>query len=224
MPSMKRKRVTRRRPRQVNTMRRYLKRRRRFGRIANLRRDPIRVVKEQSLGNLNIPVGVNGAYWAFAPTLGDITNSSEFTVLFDQYRLRSVIVKFRLISPPEANNTPSILQYYPDIAVTVDHDDATAPTSYDTLLQYGKVKQGILRPNTWFNYKCHPTAAVMYYRTSTTTAYGPASSKQWFDCNNADIPFYGIKAGVNYGSIGTLTSAVNIEIRMVYVFEFKNSR
>lgn len=222
MPGLKRKRTTRRR--QVNTMRRYMRRRPRINRSVNIGRNPIKYSKEQAVGTMAILSGQTANYWAYAPTLDSLTNYAELTQLFDQYRLKTCVFKFRLIYPPEANNTPASIQYYPDIAVTVDHDDATAPSNYDTLLQYGKCKQGILKPNTWFKYKCHPTAAMMLYRTSTTTAYGPASKKQWFDCNNIDIPFYGVKAGVTFNAIGTLGANAYVEIRMWSLWEFKNSR
>jgi hypothetical protein len=104
---------------------------------------------------------------------------------------------------------------------TVDHDDNTVPTSLDTLQQYGKAKQGILKPNTWFTYKCHPTAAMMIYKTAVGTAYGPSSSKQWFDCNNVDIPFYGCKVGVSYVPIGGVNVNAYIQVRMWSSWEFK---
>lgn len=223
MPGLKRKRTTRR-PRRVNTIRRYMRRRRPLRRAVNIGRTPIKYVKEQGIEDIPVLVGTSGVTQAYAFTLaGSLTNYTEFTQLFDQYRLKSVMMKIRLVQPPEANNTSSTSQYYPDIVVAVDHDDNTVPSGYDTIQQYGKSKQGILKPDKWFTYKCRPTAAVMLYRTATTTAYGPASYKQWYDCNNIDIPFYGVKLAVKY-PWNLQTAQTLVEVRAVTIWEFKNSR
>lgn len=222
---MKRKRSTRRcTAGGPLSKRRYYRRRRRFSRTTDIGRTPITYRKEQGIEDLAILVGTNGTQWAYAFTLSNsLTNYTEFTNLFDQYRLKSVMIKFRLVQPPEANNTSLTGQYYPDIVVSVDHDDNSTPAGYDTIQQYGKSKQGILKPDKWFTYKCHPTAVVQMYKTATTTGYGPASRNQWFDCNYIDIPFYGIKMSVKY-PWNLQTSQVLVEIRAVTIWQFKNSR
>lgn len=193
--------------------------------IANINRTPIRYSREFSFPNLVLSAGTQRVFNSYYFTISQLPNYAEFTPLFDQYRIRTVILKVRLVSPPEANNTPILQQYYPDIACTVDHDDNNTVTDMETLWQYGKCKRGILKPNLWFTYKCHPTAALQLYRTATTTAYAPAKSTMWMDLAQTDMPYYGIKVGVDATSIGSAQSFnMQIEVHCVMVCEFKNAR
>ena len=57
--------------------------------------------------------------------------------------INSITAKVRLISPPEDGSTTNT-KYYPDFYVTVDHADTRPPPTVETMLQYSKVKQGVL--------------------------------------------------------------------------------
>lgn len=194
-------------------------------RIANICRTPIRYSREVVLANIEHFSTISNVFVAQTFTLANhLTNYTEFTAMFDQYRLRSVVYKVRMMRPPEAASTGANSQYYPDIYVTVDHDDSTVPTSVNEIQQYGKCKSGILKPNYWFKYKCYPTAAMQLYRTATSTAYAPLKNNTWIDCSYTDVPFYGIKVGIDCTSFGAPTSNQYYEVRCYMTWEFKNSR
>lgn len=192
--------------------------------IVSINKGAISYTCEIPLNNYLIPLGDNKVFFAQSYAISAIPNYAEFTALFDQYRIRRVIVKFRLIQPPEASNTPATSQFYPDIGVTVDHDDATTPTSVDQILQYGKCKRGILRPNRWFTYRFYPTAALQLYRSVTTTAYAPARNSMWMDLAQVDMPYYALKGFVSNEAAGVTTAPIGIEVRLVMTAQFKNSR
>lgn len=229
MPVYKRKRSYGRRARRVKPRagRRMFRSRRIAPKKAlNINRAVVRYGREVPIStNLTIPIGANFNGYAYAFTLdGWLPNYTEFTNLFDQYRLRSVLFKMRLVSPPEANNTPITLQYYPDVIITVDHDDATAPSTVDEVRQYGKAKTGILKPNTWFTYKCYPTASMQMYTTPTTTGYASVKNSQFLDLAYTNIRYYGVKIALDASSLGTLANALVVEARAYLVWEFKSSR
>lgn len=193
--------------------------------IANINNTPIRYSREFSFPNLVILATNTAVYNSYYFTISQLPNYAEFTPLFDQYRIRTIVMKFRLIAPPEANNTTLTQQYYPDIAVTVDHDDNATVTAIETIWQYGKCKRGILRPNEWFVYKCHPTAALQLYRTAATTAYAPAKNTMWMDLAQNDMPYYGVKTAIDASSIGGgQTANLSIEVHCVMTCEFKSVR
>lgn len=200
--------------------------RRRIRRSANMNRAVIKYAREIPVStNLTIPSGsVFSTYGYYFTIDGWLPNYTEFTPLFDQYRLRSVIFKMRLVSPPEANNTPVTLQYYPDVIIAVDHDDATAPTTVDELRQFGKAKCGILKPNSWFKYKCYPTTSMQMYATATTSGYAPARNKQWIDLAYTNVRYYGLKIALDCTSLGSLANQLVVEARAYMIWEFKNSR
>lgn len=209
--------------RRKRTSRRRMYRRRRYG-GASINRSLISYQREVGLGLLTIPAGTNTVFGAYAASLNSyIPNYSEFSNMFDQYRLKFVVWKFRLISPPEATSTAATQQYYPDIYVTVDHDDQGIPSSTDQILQYGKAKTGILKPNTWFTYKCYPTCVSNIYR-GATSAYSIAPTKTWIDIAYTDVPFYGLKVALDASLAATQTNNWSCEVRAISKWEFKSSR
>lgn len=210
----------------MRRLRRYRPKRRVMARkaIASINRAPISYTREIPLNNLTIGTGSNWMAFASAFTVSQLPNLTEFNSLFDCYRIRCIIAKWRLVQPPEAQNTPATSQFYPDIYVTVDHDDATVPTSVDYVLQYGKCKRGLLRPNRWFRYKFYPTAALQLYRTATTTAYAPAKNSMWLDLTQTDTPYYGLKGIISNEASGLTTANLNIEYHITMVVQFKSSR
>lgn len=229
MPSFKCKRIFRRRW----PAKRRPRPRVRMGRITrmgprkmftNINKVPIAYTREVPYNNLVLASGNNKIFFGYAFNLENLPNYSEFTSLFDVYRIKGITAKFRLVQPPEAQNTPATSQFYPDIYVTVDHDDANAPTAVDDVLQYGKCKRGILRPNQWFTYRCHPTPAIQLYRSGTTTAYAPAKNSMWLDLAYTNTPYYAIKGCVSNESAGLTTANLNVEVHMIMYVQFKNSR
>lgn len=182
--------------------------------------------REVALGtNITVPSGTNAVTFAYSFSLtGWCPNRAEFTELFDQYRLRCVVWKMRLIQPPDATNTPATLQYFPDAYLTVDHDDANTPADVDEVMQYGKVKSGILYPNKWMKYKCYPTPNTPVYQGAVSSGYAKASNKLWIDLASPSINYYGIKGAIDCRSVGTLAANLNVEVRCRLYWEFKNAR
>ena len=93
---------------------------------------------------------------------------TSYTSLFDQYKIKSVTLQFRLITNPDDNllensTTANQNTVFPDFYVTVDHDDINVPSSISQLQHYGKCKDGILRPNSWFTYELRPTCNRLIY-------------------------------------------------------------
>lgn len=229
MPLYKRKRVTRRKPRRVVRPKRGYRNFRGYSAIAprkavSINRAPVSYSREFNYGGINIPIGSNQLLQGFQFTLQQlIPNYAEFTSLFDQYRLKKLVFKLRLVRPPEANNTSVNQQYYPDVYCSVDHDDSNAPTTVDQVQQYGKCKTGILKPNYWFKYRCYPTASAAVYR-ALATAYMPIKNNAWLDLAYTDIPYYGIKLAVDVSNVTVQTDTLSIECRIWSKWEFKNSR
>ena len=89
---------------------------------------------------------------AFAPwtsgytnKLADVIGPSEFTNLFDQYRLNKVVHKVWLSIDPSAQAAAT--SFYPRMFWVIDHDDAAVPSTVDELRQYGNCKTAVLKPD-----------------------------------------------------------------------------
>lgn len=222
----KRKRTTRRKPRRVRARKSYARRSTAIAprKALSINKNPVSYHREMSYGVYSIAPAGNTLLNSYTFTLQQLVpNYTEFTTLFDQYRLRCLVFKIRMVRSPDASSTTANGQYYPDIYCAVDHDDATIPANVDAVMQYGKVKSGILKPNVWFKYKCYPTPSTTVYR-GVTAAYMPVKINQWIDLAYTDVQFYGIKLAVDATSIGNQTDSMLFEVRIWSKWEFKNSR
>ena len=217
----KRKRSTPKRGKRTFRRRRMYRRKRG---IPSLNRTPVSFTNEREAGYLSVSSGTNTVYGSFTITLASyLTNYTEFTSLFDSYRLKYAVFKFRLVLPPEATNTNAYQQFYPDISATVDHDDSTLPTSMIEIQQFGKCKNGILWPNKYFTYKCYPTCLSTIYR-GATSAYADVSNKTWCDAAYTDIPFYGLKVGVDCTRMPLQSVGLTVMVRVKTCWEFRATR
>jgi len=133
----------------------------------------------------------------------DVINSTEFSSLFDQFKLETVILKFQLITNPDAIQSTDPQQtgingskiqptnWYPKLWYIRDYDGGTGETLSSIKERQG-VKFFIMRPNKEFSIKLKPAVAVQTYKTLTTTGYGP--KRMFLDmANGTTVPHYGLK-------------------------------
>jgi len=150
--------------------------------------------------------------------LTDVPSASDFTNLFDQYRITAVEAVYVF-----STHILSSAARYPRLTFAVDYSDAGNPTSESDVLQYqnaeafqfGQVKHTFKR-------MLKPRAALAAFE-GAFSGYGMASANQWFDTADASIEYYGTKEWVsNYNT--TLATGALINVYHRYHFEFKNAR
>lgn len=151
-------------------------------------------------------------YGAYAFNLNDVPNASEFTALFDQYRINSV--RWRLIprgSSSEAGTNNNVGKIF----TVLDMDDGVAPTSIDTLCQYPNMKT--TRTTSDHTRTLRPAFASTVYNTSTLSAYG--QRRGWLDCDYSQVPHYGVKWAIQ----GTAGAQI-FDLLIDYSVSFKGIR
>ncbi len=214
--------MTRRRARASRRMRS----RRRNGRSA-LSTD-VAVARNISQGNLyrcvrtvnlgSITAGTIDAGLGRRFRLSDVPTSTDFTNLFDQYRIVAVEAIYVF-----STHVLSAQARYPRITFAVDYSDASNPASEAEVLQYqnaesfqfGQVKHTFKRV-------LKPRAALAAFE-GAFSGYGMASANQWFDTNDSSIEYYGTKEWVvNYNT--TLATGAVINVYHRYHMEFKNAK
>lgn len=91
--------------------------------------------------NANTP-----ATYAMQFQLSDLPNYAEFTSLFDQYRIRTVVVKIKpkqtqgVLMPYDSTlQSPSPTLFVPNVWGAIDYDDSTA-TSPEALKEYSNAQ------------------------------------------------------------------------------------
>lgn len=144
---------------------------------------------------------------AFVWTFANLINPSDFTSLYDRYRIDYIQVRAQLITNPDGNQfvnsaLPNYTNWYPKLWWCPDYDDGAQET-LDELKQRAKTKCIVLQPNRMYKFGVKPAVLTQAYRTSLTTGYTP-KWKQWIDMAQTDVPHYGIKYVVDGQSLDPL--------------------
>lgn len=126
-------------------------------------------------------------------TLNSLPGYTEYTNLFDQYRIKKVMVQCfpRQIDSVGDGGPNSIFSW------ATDHTDVTAPTQESDVLQYDGHKT--LQAYKPFNMVINPAPAAAYWQGLTATGYGPRNGA-WIDCKSPAVQHYGIKYAWNNNS------------------------
>lgn len=155
-------------------------------------------------------------YASKAFILSDTPNVSEFTTLFDQYKITGVAWRWVCQIDPMVATT----KVYPKLYSVVDFDDVAAPTSFTDIVQYPNLKEFIPtdgRPvSRWHYFK--PARAAVEYESAVNSAYRP-QWKGFVDCASSTAPHFGLKFCAQ-----EMQSGVVVAIEYKYYLAFKNIR
>jgi len=180
-------------------------------------------------GNWLIAAGANEADMAISFRLADVENSSEFSNLYDQYKIKAILVTIKMITNPDAqltlNNSAAnaSTNFFPTLWYATDQDDANA-TSIAALRQFARVKHRVLMPNREIKIMLRPTVLNQLYG-GLTSGYSLASP--WVDMNRTDVQHYGLKLACDMEGLNTDTEAegqYQLRINCKYYFQCKNAR
>lgn len=171
--------------------------------------------------------GLTFGSFAASFRLSDVPDYTEFTNLFDQFRLNKVVI--RII--PMATSVSTGAAYASNVGQScvlfhwaLDQDDQTLPTNSESGVDTMRNRQGYRVRNIYsgggrpITIVFRPHFARTLYNTSTTSAYQPA--RGWLDNNSSGTPHYGLKCiteAVSGGSVQVLF----FKIEAKYFFSFK---
>lgn len=159
---------------------------------------------------------------AFEFKLNSLPGFTEFTSLFDKYRIVKVKALWmpRITQQTVAGALTAATSTSPPIVTVIDQDDST-PGDFTVLQQYDNAK--------WhpgyepFTVMIYPRVAQAIFGGSVFTSYGNASAKQWVDVASPDVPYYSLKwATAPYSA--SLNGNQSWDISFKYYLEFMNPR
>jgi len=134
-------------------------------------------------GNITTSTTVPSA-GAITFILQDLANFTDYTNLFDQYRILAVKVEFIMLgSTNPLTGPPGYIQ------TALDYDDATTPGSANELMQYDSVQ--VVPIGQYFERSVRPRSAVAMY-SGVFTSFGNKYA-QWCDSASSSVIHYGIK-------------------------------
>lgn len=156
-------------------------------------------------------------------SLGQVPNSTDFSNLFDSYRLMGVLLTFRLMDNPDSTNyinSTTFTQgsnFYPKLWWCIDRDDSTTPT-LASIRERSTAKCLVLRPDRFIKVLVkYPRPMIQAYSGGYMQA--PVS---WLRTNEPNTPHYGLKVVLDKMGYSGTTFTVGIDKK--YFFTFKHSK
>lgn len=178
---------------------------------------------------LTVNVGSSQGNYSKAFSLSETINSSELTALYDQYQVCGVKIMFKLMNNPDAAITVPMSSganysnnLYPKLWFSRDYDNISTET-VDELRQRNTTKCKVLRPNSMISFYVRPALRNQVYLDGVTTATSPIW-KQWLDCSNSTVPYYGCKFAFDCDGVNVTNNPYQFRIEYKYYLKFKNAR
>lgn len=151
-------------------------------------------------------------------SLNQLPNYSEFTNLFDKYRIHAIKLTFY---PRYSGNdlNPVVTPYpiIPKIYSIIDYDDSNNLGSINEALEHPHCKIRLMTKQ--FSIYLKPRVLSEVYRSAISTSY--SSKKCYVDMAQPDTPHYGVKMILD--STGS-TAVVTMDIVAKYYFSCMNVR
>lgn len=146
--------------------------------------------------------------------LSDVINVSDFTNLFDQFRISKVQLTLRWSPNHAVYNTNNTNQgqgvYNPILYYLTDHNDSDIITNQQNMLEIQKHKSVRLSPQRPVKITVKPAVLAQAYQTAVSTAYGPKWNMK-LNMDDNTTPHYGLKMGVS--KIGEDFGKISIDVK-----------
>lgn len=159
--------------------------------------------------------------YPFSFSLSSLVNYSEFTSLFDQYRINFVDVTV-IFNRTSASTLPSTDEQnqLPFLHRATDLDDADTFTLND-LVQYGDYR--VDRLDRVLRWRVYPRPCLAAYQ-GAFTGY-TTTGRAWIDQASPGVLHYGLKVGLSMNQAPAATATIGqITFFFKYNMSFKNTR
>jgi hypothetical protein len=124
-----------------------------------------------------------GAYYF---TFSNIANATNLALVYDQYRIDAVEVRFNLRNPGASTN-------FPRLGVFPDFDDANAPPTAVAAFSHPRITlHSFTSAQTDYSVALSPRPALAAYQ-GTFAGYTQPNTPVFMDCANPSIQHYGLK-------------------------------
>lgn len=122
--------------------------------------------------------------------LSYLTSYSEFTALFDQYRIERIETTF-FPTVTEIGAASTWVNSY--LLTAIDYDDANTYSSVNDALQ---VATASITPITKQVTRTFVPRVALAAYSGTFTSYAQAPPMQWIDCASPGVQHYGLKTAI----------------------------
>jgi hypothetical protein len=160
----------------------------------------------------SVPAVINsgpadGGY-ALAPTLAFLGGGSDFTTLFEQYRIKKLRVTFTCTTFNTSADLP-----FPRIFIAPDYNDTAIDSAAAIMQREGVIVHEFTPTNPSITVEIEPKVAMLVFRTAVLSGYSAVPSC-WLDASYSDIPHFGFKYYItDYNSTNTPTRRINSSVQ-----------
>jgi len=133
----------------------------------------------------------NPFFFVMLYSLNELPNYTEFTDLFDQYRIQFVKVSFRLEQDPSAQSAAASV--YPTLTTFNDFNDVTTPTSVNEFRERISKKITTLHPGKEVVRTIRPAITDELLKVPGGAAVTAPKWKMWLPTASPDIQYIGMK-------------------------------
>lgn len=194
-------------------------RKRKAQQVFHFKRSAIISTITASNDGINPPVNIRGAYVAALQQLPEYT---DFTSLFQQYRINGV--KFEFIPSPnvtDGNVASAAPLVWGQFGSALDFDDNITPIVEAELLTSQSYKK--TRATSVHSRYFRPKMLREIYNGSGPTALEPCAAR-WISTTYPEVPHYGLKVWCDAPTPpGSLELAITYTVRMTLWFSCKNT-
>lgn len=135
--------------------------------------------------------------------LNQLPSYSEFTALFDEYRINGIRFEIVPLFTSDDLNPASTFLTLPNMHTVIDYDDSTTPADLNEMLQYPNRR--MTRGNVKHVRYWKPKIASTVWNAGVASGYG--ATRMWIDCSNPGVSHYGLKWATD-GNFGTGSQSI----------------
>lgn len=153
---------------------------------------------------------------AYTFQFAQLPNYTEFTTLFDQYKINAIRLRFvPNVSESSIGSSP-----IPDFHTVLDYTDGGAPASKNAMLEYPnwKMTRGTATHTRFF----YPTSFVGVLPASGVLTAGDPKRKQWHASDLATVTHYGLKYCIDNASASP--NIITWSVYATFYFQCKSVR
>lgn len=164
----------------------------------------------------------NAAYSPYLANFGlngisNVVSASDFTSLFDQYKINYCVWKAYLKIDPSAQAATTAS--YPRLFYYRDYDDSSIAGSLDEIRESQRARTVVMNPNRPVVVKFKPNTLATFYNSVGVNNYSPRWGT-WLDIGGSGTFHYGFKWAID--DLTNTNYRVNFEITLY--FSCKNTR
>jgi hypothetical protein len=155
-----------------------------------------RYIRDSDQEQLTIQIGTSATGKGYAFKLSQIQGYTEFTSLFEYYRIVSMDFHVHLITNPDAYAFQGVptqangANWFPRLWYRHDYNDTTTPTVND--MKEHDAKFRVMKPNEIWKISCKPATLNRVVQNDTVSVQTPVWN-QWLSTVDPEVPHYGMK-------------------------------